>query len=37
MNNKSEKEREILLAEIIRLLAAASIEELRAVYGFLRG
>lgn len=32
---KDEKEREILLKEIKRLLESASLGELRAMYGFL--
>ena len=35
MKNRKRTEREILIAEIIRLLALASIRELRAMYGFL--
>lgn len=33
---KDEKEREILLKEIKRLLESASLGELRAMYGILR-
>ena len=36
MDNKNEKEREMLLKEIKRLLESASLGELRAMYGFLR-
>lgn len=36
MSDKNEKERELLLKEVMRLLESASLSELRVMYGFLR-